>query len=421
MVGVSLDVTDRKRTEELLEAGVADRTRELALANARLTAAIAERDKAEHALLQAQRLEAIGQLTGGVAHDFNNLLAVVVGNLELLRARLHDNSTRRHVEAALGAAWRGGRLTQQLLAYARQQRLAPQPVDLNALIAGLQTLLAHSLGGLIHVEFALVPGLWLASTDVSQLEMVLLNLAINARDAMPEGGTLRIATGNADERNDLPPELAAGDYVNITVSDTGTGMTPDVMERAFEPFFTTKGIGKGSGLGLAQAYGVARQCGGTVRLHSRPGAGTVVEVFLPRAEQPASTKPVKISSLDSHQPLQPLRLLAVDDEPDVRAITCELLVDAGYRVEGADSGSEALTLLALRRFDIAVVDYAMPGMSGAEFVRLARKIQPELRVLFTTGNSEMVSRNDLTAADRMLSKPYGQADLLSALGSFDTA
>ncbi len=157
MVGVSLDVTDRKRTEELLEAGVAERTRELALANARLTAAIAERDKAERALLQAQRLEAIGQLTGGVAHDFNNLLAVVVGNLELLRARLHDNSARRHVEAALSAAWRGGRLTQQLLAYARQQRLAPQPVDLNALIAGMQTLLEHSLGGLIHVEFALRP------------------------------------------------------------------------------------------------------------------------------------------------------------------------------------------------------------------------------------------------------------------------
>ena len=414
MIGVSLDITDRKRAEELLEARVAARTRDLAEANARLTAVIAERDTAERALLQAQRLEAIGQLTGGVAHDFNNLLAVVIGNLELLGARLTEGALRRHVDAALSAAWRGGRLTQQLLAFARQQRLDSTSVDVNALVAGMEGLLGHTLGGLVRVETMLAPDLWAASTDTTQLELVLLNLAINARDAMQDGGVLRIITANTGVTETLPAELEAGDYVVVTVADTGTGMTQEVRERAFEPFFTTKDVGKGSGLGLAQAYGVARQSGGTVRLDSRLGAGTTVELFLPRSGLPAIFKAP--GAADAEPPDSPAAsVLVVDDEPDVRAVACELLSEAGHTIEGTDNGRDALRLLGRRRFDLAVVDYAMPGMSGVEFARLARQVQPDLLVLFITGNPDMLEPAAHDRRDQVLSKPFSHFDLLHAV------
>jgi len=416
MLGVSLDVTDRKRAEELLEARVEERTRELAETNARLTAAIAERDNAERALLQAQRLEAIGQLTGGVAHDFNNLLAAVIGNLELLAARLHEDSVRRYVHAALAAAWRGGRLTQQLLAFARQQRLEPAPVDINALIAGMDILLTHSVGGLVRIQTELAADLWLASTDGPQLELVLLNLTINARDAMPDGGVLRIVTRNAAFSRAPADELEAGDYVVIAVSDTGTGMAPEVLERAFEPFFTTKEIGKGSGLGLAQAYGVARQCNGTVQLRSSPGAGTLVEVILPRATALEQTSPV-IEPIPVRTALSAMAVLVLDDEPAIRSLACELLIESGHEVESADDGPGALALLHRRRFDVALVDYVLPRMSGLEFARLARQVQPDLRVLFITGNPDMLDPEQMDPRDRVLNKPYGQDDLLRALGA----
>ena len=421
MAGVTLDATERKRAEEMLEARVAARTRELAEANARLTAAIAEREKAERALMEARRLEAIGRLTGGVAHDFNNLLAAVIGNLELLSAALGEAPPRRYAEAALSAAWRGGRLTQQLLAFARQQRLESAAVDVNGVIAGMDTLLQHTLGGLVQVQMALAPALWPASTDATQLELVLLNLAINARDAMPEGGTLRLATRNVERADTaLPEELAPGEYVLISVTDTGTGMAPEVAERAFEPFFTTKEVGKGSGLGLAQAYGVARQSGGTARLRSRLGQGTVVELFLPRAAAAAKAAPSDTPvphRAGSHGPA----VLVLNDEPILRGVASELLAEAGYQVQQASSGHEALAILRERRFAAAVVDSAMPGMSGTEFARLARQLQPELQVLFITGGLDASGPDRLGPGERILSMPYGRAELLRALGRLATA
>src|SRR5579863_4116717 len=246
---------------------------------------LTEMRQVEAQLRQAQKMEAIGQLTGGIAHDFNNLLTAVIGNLEVLQRRVTNTRSASLVDAALRSALRGGQLTQQLLAYARRQNLSPRPVDANAVIDGMHDLLQRSLGGLVQVETHLATDLWPATSDPAQLELVVLNLSINARDAMPEGGRLRIITRNVSQ-----PEVARldaldpGDYVRIAVIDSGFGMTREVMERAFEPFFTTKDIGKGSGLGLAQVYGVASQFGGTVRLVSEPGAGTTVEVFLPRAE-----------------------------------------------------------------------------------------------------------------------------------------
>ena len=245
---------------------------------------LTEMRRVEAQLRQAQKMEAIGQLTGGVAHDFNNLLTAVTGNLEMLQARLADPRSLSYAEAAMRSALRGGQLTQQLLAYARRQNLSPRPVDVNAVIVGMGELLQRSLGGLVQVEPDLAADLWPATSDPTQLELVILNLAINSRDAMPTGGRLRIVTSNVHQaEDDRPATLQPGDYVRIAVTDTGVGMPPDIAERAFEPFFTTKDVGKGSGLGLAQAYGVATQFGGTVRLASEPNAGTTVEVFLPRA------------------------------------------------------------------------------------------------------------------------------------------
>lgn len=421
MAGVTLDVTERKRAEEMLEARVAARTAELAQANARLTAAIAERERAERALMEARRLEAIGRLTGGVAHDFNNLLAAVIGNLELLSATLHEAPSRRYAEAALSAAWRGGRLTQQLLAFARQQRLESASVDVNGLIAGMDALLHHTLSGLVQAETDLAADLWPASTDATQLELVLLNLAINARDAMPDGGLLRLATRNV-ERGDatLPEELEPGEYVLISVSDTGIGMSPEVIERAFEPFFTTKEVGKGSGLGLAQAYGIARQSGGTARLRSHLGHGTVVELFLPRAPASARAEASRPRASDRLATRGPA-VLVLNDEPVLRGVAGELLAEAGYQVQEAASAHEALAVLRERRFSAAVVDSALPGMTGTEFARLARQLQPELQVLFVTGDADTLDQDRLGPEEKVLTKPDGRAELLRALGRLATA
>lgn len=417
MLGVCHDITDQKRLEEQLEARVTARTQQLAETNARLTAAIAERDEAERALARAQRLEAIGQLTGGVAHDFNNLLAAIVGNLELLSGKLAEPALRRHVDAALAAAWRGGRLTQQLLAYARQQRMVTASVDVNRLLAGMDGLLRHTLGGLVRVEICHDAALWPASTDAAQLELVLLNLAINARDAMPDGGRLSIATRNLGPGEERPDELEAVDYVVITVADTGAGMTPEVLERACEPFFTTKEVGKGSGLGLAQAYGFARQSGGTVRLTSALGAGTTVEVFLRRAGAPVQLERLGAARAVPATVARGAAVLLMDDEPGIRTVTADLLSKAGLDVREAGSAEQALRLLREHRFDVAVVDYGMAAMSGREFARVARKLQPDLAVLFITGNSQAMSTQLPQDGLLVLSKPVSHDDLLHAVST----
>ena len=274
-----------KQVAELLETKVRERTADLAAANDRLTTEMAEREKAEARLVQAQKMEAVGQLTGGLAHDFNNLLTAVVGSLDLLLRRTDDERLRKLAGNALQAAERGAQLTAQLLAFSRRQRLTPTAVNANDIVSGMGDLLARTIGPHIRIETKLEPHLWNALADRTQLEVMILNLALNARDAMPSGGRMTIETRNLESiPHSLGTELAAGEYVAIAVSDTGTGMSPDVLKRAFEPFFTTKETGRGTGLGLAQLYGFAKQSGGTARIESVEGQGTIVTIYLPRTD-----------------------------------------------------------------------------------------------------------------------------------------
>jgi signal transduction histidine kinase len=267
-----------------LEERVAERTHDLAEANARLSSEIDERRRAEDQLARVQRMEAVGQLSGGIAHDFNNLLQAVIGNLDLAKGRSTDPRTLKFLDQGLAAAERGAKLTSQLLAFSRRQRLEPAAVDINALVRGLAEILRSTLGGAVAIEIALAEDLWRGFADATQLELIVLNLAINARDAMPEGGTLTIATRNVTLGMPArPEEPQPGDYVELSVTDTGTGIPPDMLARVFEPFFTTKEVGKGSGLGLSQVLGLTQQLGGGVRIDSEPGKGTTVRVFLPRA------------------------------------------------------------------------------------------------------------------------------------------
>jgi PAS domain S-box-containing protein len=386
-------------------SGASGRVEHVLLASVDLT----EMRRVEAQLRQAQKMEAIGQLTGGVAHDFNNLLTAVIGNLELLQRRLTDPRALSHVDAAMRAASRGGQLTQQLLAYARRQNLTPRPVDVNAVIVGMGDMLQRSLGGLVQVETDLAADLWLATSDPTQLELVILNLAINSRDAMPAGGRLRIVTSNVHETAIDLGSLDPGQYVRIAVVDSGTGMPPNLVERAFEPFFTTKEVGKGSGLGLAQVYGVATQFGGTARLTSEPGAGTTVEVFLPRAVNApaaitlAEPRPTDITGGGSI-------VLVVDDDADARQIAATFLREAGYVVAEARSGPEARDIVAAGPVCLALVDYAMPIMSGFEFVNLARQIQPNMPVIYLTGAADTLALKE--QSDPIVMKPYSSTTLL---------
>ena len=366
----------------------------------------------EAELRQAQKMQAIGQLTGGIAHDFNNLLTAVTGNLELLQGRLTDQRSLSLVDAAMRSAWRGAQLTQQLLAYARRQNLLPRSVDVNAVITGMGELLQRSLGGLVQVETELASDLWPATSDPTQLELVVLNLAINSRDAMPEGGRLHIATSNVHQ-----PEIARldaldpGDYVRIAVTDTGTGMSRDVLEHAFEPFFTTKAIGKGSGLGLAQVYGVATQFGGTARLSSEPGVGTDRR-GLPAARCRSGRERSPEEEHAGDAPTGGGTILVIDDDPDVRQIAAFFLREAGYVVREAGSGAEARDILAAGPVSLALVDYAMPMMSGHEFACLARQIQPDLPVVYLTGAADRLLPGALPMGDPVVMKPYARASLL---------
>lgn len=374
---------------------------------------LTETRRIEAQLRQAQKMEAIGQLTGGIAHDFNNLLTAVTGNLELLQRRSSDERILRYIETALRAAHRGGTLTQQLLAYARQQHLSPRPVDVNAVLHGMQELLQRSLGGLLQVSMQLDPDLWPGRADPAQLESMILNLAINARDAMPDGGALRIATRNvANAPSGMAPELERGDYAVIAVIDAGTGMPPEVLERAFEPFFTTKEIGKGSGLGLAQVFGLARQFGGAARLQSSPGQGTTVEIFLPRARRTEVADAV--GATDAAAPRGSGLVLVVDDDPDVRAVAAGFLADAGYAVREADDADAALAILQGEPIELALVDYAMPGGSGVELVRQARERRPNLKVVYVSGNT-LALEPDRLGGDATLGKPYAASALLHAV------
>ena len=428
IVGVSKiarDVTDQKRAEatlrdlnENLELRVAERTRELAEANNRLLTETAERERTEADLLQARKMEAVGQLVSGLAHDFNNLLAAILGNLELLEMRLPDDNLLKLVQAAARSARHGAKLNEQLLAFSRKQHLTPKPVDLNELVVGTQDLLRRSLGGTVEVATALAGDLWPAFVDPHQLELVILNLAINARDAMPAGGRVLIETRNvkASERN-KPAELSPGDYVLLSVADNGTGMSPDVLVRACEPFFTTKEPGKGSGLGLAQVYGLAQQSGGGLRIASTAGKGTSVAVYLPRSLAEPLKSPEQPPAAGHEGLTRRARVLVVDDNEDVRDVIVAYLDVLGYRALQAASGQDALELLegGVGSVDLLMADYAMPGMSGTELARAVRGKWPELPVIVITGYADATGFDDQFDQAILLRKPFRINELGTAI------
>ncbi len=404
---------------ETLEARIAERTRELAEANAALKAQIVERERAEDALRLAQRLEAVGQLTSGVAHDFNNLLTVIAGNIPFLERAVSDERSKRRLEMMRGAAERGAKLTAQLLAFSRRQRLAPSPVSLNRTVTSMRDLLQSSIGGAVRIETTLQADLWPALVDPTQIELIILNLAINARDAMAVGGRLTIETANirVSEAPTRPEQPFPGDYAMIAVSDTGSGMPPEVLSRVFEPFFTTKEVGKGTGLGLAQVYGFVKQSGGGIHIDTNVGEGTSIKVYLPRVEGGLAAVPIRRHREECPSPGPEggrAVILVVDDDCDVREVTVTVLTEAGYAVREAASGLSALTALeADPCVHLVVLDFAMPGMNGAEAATAIRQRWPGLPVLFVTGyaDTDALARAGIVGPDRIVQKPFRDDEL----------
>ena len=370
--------------------------------------------QAEEALRQAQKMEAVGQLTGGLAHDFNNLLTGISGSLELLQTRVSQGRTAdldRYVSAAQGAAKRAAALTHRLLAFSRRQTLAPRPTQVNRLVGGMEDLVRRTVGAAIELEVVAAGGLWNTLIDPNQLENALLNLCINARDAMPDGGRLTIETANRwiDARTGRERELAPGQYVSLCVTDTGTGMTAEVVARAFDPFFTTKPLGMGTGLGMSMIYGFVRQSGGQARIYSEPGEGTMVCLYLPRHGGELDPEPVV-------QPPVPERtgrgetVLVVDDEPLVRMLVTEVVEDMGFVALEATDGATALQVLQSDvRVDLVVTDVGLPGgMNGRQMADAARAGRPGLQVLFITGYAEnaLIGNGQLEAGMHVLTKPF---------------
>ncbi|WP_181919667.1 ATP-binding protein [Alkalilimnicola ehrlichii] len=412
-VGSVMDITDRREAEEKL--------RELnETLEERVKEEVEERRHAEEQLVQVQKIESLGQLTGGVAHDFNNILAATITSLELVLRRNKDERLTVLLENALKAARRGAKLVDQLLTFARKQRLAPQPSDLNKLILSFAELLQRALGPTIELKLELDESLWPVMTDIGQFENAVLNLAMNARDALTEGGKLTIATGNAiSDTPPLPADLEPGDYVRLRISDTGTGMSPEVVAKAFDPFYTTKEVGKGTGLGLSQVHGFAKQLGGTASIASRPGEGTTVWLFLPRSEQPA-VQPAEETFFSA--PVKPRRegdkprVLVVDDDAEVRASMVAMLYELGLSPEAVGSPNDALAKLARKEPpSLALIDFAMPEMNGQELIRRAHDLHPKLPCLLVTGYADDTgSRHDWTSAPT-LRKPFTVDRLAAAV------
>ena len=411
-------IEEIQRAEALLERRVAERTAELESANRQLASQITEREKAESALRQAQRLEAVGQLTSGVAHDFNNLLTVVMGNVEQLKKNETNPKVLRRLDMMSEASLRGSRLTAQMLAFSRRQKLEPRAVDLNETVRSMGDMLQSAIGGSVSIERpALAPDLWPAMIDPTQIELVILNLAINARDAMPVGGSLTIRTENTqagDPRR--PEEPPAGDYVVVSVADNGSGMSEEVLARAFEPFFTTKDVGKGSGLGLSQVFGLAKQSGGGVSIETAIGQGTTIRVFLPRAEAGPVPDPDAAADLFAASGAG-LVVLVVDDDEAVREVTAGFLNDLGYDVVEAGSGGAALEQVERHaKIDAMVLDFAMPGMNGGELARELRIRRPTAPILFATGYADAEAMTGI-GEDLIVHKPFTQAELARKLSN----
>jgi signal transduction histidine kinase len=391
-VGTCIDIHERRVLEEDLHA--------------RVSAAVAEREEALARLHEAQKLETIGQLTGGVAHDFNNLLTPIVGSLDMLQRRgLPDDRSQRMISGALQAAESARLLVQRLLAFARRQHLETRAVEVGALVRGMQDLIERSIGPTVAVTVHAPEDLLPAQVDANQLELAILNLALNARDAMPDGGTLAIAVSMAAR----PAGLAPGRYVRLAVTDTGEGMDAETLKRCIEPFFTSKETGRGTGLGLSMVHGLAAQFGGALRLTSAPGEGTTAELWLPVATEVAH---------DAAAPAEPTaaggaRLLLVDDDTGVREATAEMLRDAGYAVQLADSAESAIAMLeGGLAVDALVTDHLMPGITGAQLVRRLRVTRPEIAALVITGYSRADEIGDDFAR---LPKPFRQVELTAAI------
>lgn len=411
-------IEDIRRGEALLERRVAERTAELEAANRQLAAQIVEREKAETALRQAQRLEAVGQLTSGVAHDFNNLLTVVIGNVEQMQKRVTDPALVRRLSMIGEASRRGARLTAQMLAFSRRQKLEPRAVDLNETVQSMRDLLQSTIGGSVQIlEPELAGNLWPAMIDPTQIELVILNLAINARDAMDVGGTLLIRTENIETGAPVSAEEPpAGQFVVVSVSDNGSGMTDEVLARAFEPFFTTKEVGKGSGLGLSQVFGLAKQSGGGVRIDTEVGRGTTIKVFLPMTEATPQGHAASDLGVETAHGAYVV-VLVVDDDEAVREVTAGYLSDLGYTVVEAGSGGAALEALE-RDEDIeaVVLDFAMPGMNGATLARELQIRRPGLPVLFVTGYADAEALASIPD-EQVILKPFEHAELAEKLAN----
>ena len=399
-----------------LERRVEERTAELAQANAELEHRVEERTRErEQALAQVhemQKLESLGQLTGGLAHDFNNVLMAVLGNLDLVARHLPDGvQDKSLINAAIQAAERGATLTKRMLAFARRQELRPEAVNVPRLVNSMVEMLRRSLGPHVEIGMKFADGLALVRVDPNQLELAILNLALNGRDAMPDGGRLTVAARGGQVAPGDVQGLAAGDYVCLTVSDTGTGMDEPTLKRAAEPFFTTKGTGKGTGLGLSMVYGLAAQSGGMTRIHSRLGAGTTVELWLPTAEAGEMPRPRAASTL-TVVPTPSFAVLLVDDDPMVLAGTSAMLQDLGHRVVTATSAAPALDVLQSdTAVDLVITDHAMPGMTGTELAKHIRDMRPDLPIILASGYAEVPS--NVIAGMPRLDKPY-RIDKLAA-------
>ncbi|MBI2768131.1 MAG: response regulator [Burkholderiales bacterium] len=387
-----------------LEARILDRTRELASANDRLMKEISERERAQAALTQVQKMEAIGRLTGGIAHDFNNLLHVVNMNLELISMYAKEEKVKPVVDRAKSAARRGAKLTGQLLSFARSQSLLPRLTHVNELLVGMRDLLEISAGPGVAVELELCDDPTAVVVDSNQLEMAVLNLAVNSRDAMPDGGTLKISTCAHEQAGE--GELKPGAYVRLTVTDTGGGIPPQLLNKVFDPFFTTKPVGSGTGLGLSQVYGFARQSGGQAFLKSEVNVGTSVDLYFPVAPETAAEYEELVKAHEPRRAVKASNILVVEDDADVRRVIVECLGLIGYSVTEAPNGTEGLAAIARSRPDLLVVDYAMPDMTGAEVISRAREMVGDLPVILATGYADMAAVERLAGKPAILRKPF---------------
>ncbi|HEX8604099.1 MAG TPA: PAS domain-containing protein [Pseudoduganella sp.] len=416
LIAVKTDITERRR----IEVALRDLNDTL---EQRVSREVAERDKAEEALRQAQKMEAVGQLTGGVAHDFNNVLQIISGNLHLLAQHLDGEVARRRLDMAIGAVERGAKLSSQLLAFARRQPLQPAVTDLGRLVSNMDELLRRALGEAVELVAVVGSGLWNTLVDPGQIENVILNLAINARDAMQGAGRLTIELGNAvldDHYVSNLVDVPAGQYVMLSVTDTGSGMTPEVLQRAFEPFFTTKPEGEGTGLGLSMTYGFVKQSRGHIRIYSEPGHGTSIKIYLPRTMLAESTDALSDTGPESDAIAGGTEtILAVEDDPGVRSVVLDMLAALGYRVLAAENGEQALRIIESgEHIDLLFTDVVMPGaLRSPELARIAQQVLPDLAVLFTSGYPQdaIVHGGRLDAGLELLSKPYRREDLARKL------